>query len=72
MNSFSEFLKKHWSTVAGAAGGLILGILFLAIGFFETLLLVVLSVAGGCIGAFPVVRQVVCSCFKALFEHKNS
>ena len=72
MNSFSEFLKKRWSTVAGAAGGLILGILFLAIGFFETLLLVVLSVAGGCIGAFPVVRQVVCSWFKALFEHKNS
>ena len=72
MNSFSEFLKKHWSTVASAAGGLILGILFLAIGFFETLLLVVLSVAGGCSGAFPAVRQVICSWFKAIFEHKNS
>lgn len=72
MNSFLEFLKKHWSTVIGAAGGLILGILFLTIGFFETLLLVVLSVAGGCIGAFPAVRQVICSWFKAIFEHKNS
>ena len=71
MDSFLQFVKKNISTIVGAASGLILGILFLSIGFFQTLLLIVFSVAGGCIGAFPAVRQVIGSWFKNLFDNKN-
>ena len=71
MSRFMEFVTKHISTIIGAASGLVMGILFLSIGFFPTLLLIVLSVAGGCIGAFPAVRQVIGSWFKNLFDNKH-
>ncbi len=69
-NRFREFVEKNIGTMIGAGAGLILGILFLSIGFFQTLLLLVLSAAGGCIGAFPKVRQVIGSWFKNLFDNK--
>lgn len=71
MNSFLEFVKKNLSTIIGAAIGLILGILFLSIGFFQTLLLLILSGAGAVIGGIPAVRQVICSWFKNIFDNKN-
>lgn len=41
-----EYIKEHLTRIIGAAIGLIIGVLFLAIGFWSTLLLALCTFAG--------------------------
>lgn len=47
-----EFLRKYGGRVAGSAVGLAIAILFLSIGFFRTLLILICVGIGFCIGMF--------------------
>ena len=57
----SPLLKRYKKTAIGMAAGLILGLLFITLGFFKTLLLAILIVAGFVVGGFfdgnPVVLK---------------
>lgn len=57
----SPFLKRYKKTAIGMAAGLILGVLFITLGFFKTLLLAILIAAGFVVGGFfdgnPVVLK---------------
>ena len=57
----SPLLKRYKKTAIGMASGLILGLLFITLGFFKTLLLAILIVAGFVVGGFfdgnPVVLK---------------
>lgn len=57
----SPLLKRYKKTAIGMAAGLILGVLFITLGFFKTLLLAILIAAGFVVGGFfdgnPVVLK---------------
>lgn len=57
----SPLLKRYKKTAIGMAAGLILGVLFITLGFFKTLLLAILIAAGFVVGGFfdgnPVVLR---------------
>lgn len=57
----SPLLKRYKKTAIGMAAGLILGLLFITVGFFKTLLLAILIAAGFVVGGFfdgnPVVLK---------------
>ena len=59
MQSWKEYFNRHRSVIIGAAIGLLVGILFLTIGFFPTVLLARLGGIGALIGALPTVREVI-------------
>lgn len=68
MNSFKTYLREHLSILIGAGCGLILGILFLTIGFFPTLLLAALTGLGALLGAFPVIFSMLKAWISKLFS----
>lgn len=47
-----QFMRRYSKTILGVIIGLIVGILFLSIGFFETLLLAILMGIGFLVGGF--------------------
>jgi uncharacterized membrane protein len=47
-----EFMRIYWGRVLGSAAGLTVAILFLTIGFFRTLLIVICMAAGFFLGMF--------------------
>ena len=49
-DSILEFLQENLSIVLGVGGGLLLGILLLTLGFWRTLLLIILCSIGGIVG----------------------
>lgn len=57
----SPLLRRYKKTVGGMVMGLVIGILFITIGFFKTLLLAILIGAGFVVGGFldrnPVVLK---------------
>lgn len=57
----SPLLTRYKKTAIGMAAGLILGLLFITLGFFKTLLLAILIAAGFVVGGFfdgnPVVLK---------------
>lgn len=57
----SPLLKRYKKTAIGMAAGLILGLLFITLGFLKTLLLAILIAAGFVVGGFfdgnPVVLK---------------
>lgn len=57
------YLRRYGKTIWGMLIGFIIGILFLAIGFFQTLLLAILMAIGFLIGGFfdrnPVVMRFI-------------
>lgn len=59
MQSWKEYFNRHRSVIIGAAIGLLVGILFLIIGFFPTVLLALLGGIGALIGALPTVREAI-------------
>ncbi|MBS5644565.1 MAG: DUF2273 domain-containing protein [Clostridiales bacterium] len=59
MQSWKEYFNRHRSVIIGAAIGLLVGILFLTIGFFSTVLLALLGGIGALIGALPKVREAI-------------
>lgn len=59
MQSWKEYFNRHRSVIIGAAIGLLVGILFLTIGFFPTVLLALLGGIGALIGALPTVREAI-------------
>ena len=50
MNALKEFFENHKSAIIGGFVGLVIAILFLTIGFFATLLIVVLVLLGAVLG----------------------
>jgi uncharacterized membrane protein len=51
------FLRKYWGRLAGSAAGLVVAILFLSLGFFRTLLIVICVSIGFAIGMFRDSRE---------------
>lgn len=47
---FKEFIKEHLGRIIGTSTGLIVGVLFLTIGFWRTLLLAICVFAGYYLG----------------------
>lgn len=52
-----EFLRKYWGRAAGSAAGLAVAILFLSLGFFRTLLIVICVGIGFFLGMFRDSRE---------------
>lgn len=49
---FRNFTKLHWNEFKYTLLGILIAILFLTIGFFRTLLIVILFLIGNCYGKF--------------------
>lgn len=52
LEQLREFLRKYWGRALGSTAGLIVAVLFLTLGFFRTLLIVLCVAAGFFIGMF--------------------
>lgn len=48
--TLQAFFSKHWKTILGAAAGVVLAILFLTLGFWRTILIVLLLAFGAGLG----------------------
>jgi len=68
MDFDKNFLKKHLGIMVGAGAGVLVGVLFLTIGFFQTLLLLILGGIGAAIGALSAVREAMASWFMRIIE----
>ena len=71
MESFVEFWNRNRAAIIGCASGIVIGILFLTIGFFPTILLAVLGGAGAFIGAKPGFRSAVAGFFGRIFRKND-
>ena len=72
MQGIKEFLLKYRMVLIGAGLGLLTGILLLTIGFFPTLLLVVLVAAGALFGGVSQVREQIVAFFHGLFSGRKN
>jgi uncharacterized membrane protein len=52
-----EFLRKYFGRLAGSTAGLIVAVLFLTLGFFRTLLILICIAAGFGLGMFRDSRE---------------
>ncbi|UQS82072.1 DUF2273 domain-containing protein [Bombilactobacillus folatiphilus] len=53
------WLNQNSPEIIGILGGFILGLLFLAFGFFQTVFLIILMILGGVIGHYlPLLNQL--------------
>ncbi|MBQ4061613.1 MAG: DUF2273 domain-containing protein [Christensenellaceae bacterium] len=68
MNAFKEFLNKNKRVLIGGGIGLLVGILMLTIGFFATLLLILLTGIGVLFGARPDLFNTIKAAVTALFR----
>jgi len=68
MEAFKAFVKKYMGAICGTAAGLTIAVLFLVIGFFPTLLLLILGGLGAAIGGVPEVRHTVAGWFLWIFR----
>ena len=63
MEAFKDFIIKNKRILIGGAVGLVVGILFLTIGFFATLLLALLTGIGILFGAKPdLFKKIKAAC----------
>ena len=67
MESIKALLKKYLGLIVGAGSGLLVGILFLLIGFFPTMLLIILAGVGAILGGVPSVRKVAAAWLRRVF-----
>lgn len=65
-----SWLKKYKYRIIGATVGLVIGILFLAIGFWKTMLLILLSALGYMAGSI-VDNNGVLDKYKGIFKSKD-
>ncbi len=72
MEAFKEFWHKNKRIIIGGGLGLLVGILMLTIGFFATLLLVLLSGIGVLFGARPdmwtALKAAVTAFYRKIFK----
>lgn len=52
LEQMKEFLRKYLGRVLGSSAGLLVAVLFLTLGFFRTLLIVICVAAGFFLGMF--------------------
>lgn len=52
MNKIREFLLQHWLSLFGTVMGLSISLLFIYIGFFKTILILIFGTIGGSIGYY--------------------
>ena len=71
MNGFKEFFEKYKKPVILGGVGLLSGILMLTIGFFATLLLLLLTGLGVLIGLRPDFFKRMWSSLKSFFTKKR-
>ena len=57
LEQLKGFLRKYWGRALGSAAGLTVAILFLTLGFFRTLLIVICVAAGFFLGMFRDSRE---------------
>lgn len=62
------WISDNKGQFVGLMIGLAVAILFLSIGFWETVLLGVCTLVGGYLGAHPEVRKAMADFFKGLFR----
>ena len=68
MDQFKTFLQDNKKWLLGALAGLIIGILFLTLGFFATILLALLTVFGALLVGSENFRIRVWGTIKGLFN----
>lgn len=68
MKPFWDFVSEHKAMILGGAAGLLIGILFLTIGFFATLLLTALTVLGAVLAGVPNAWGTLTAWVVALFR----
>lgn len=68
MKWFLGWISDNRGRFVGLMIGLVVAILFLSIGFWETVLLGVCTAVGGYLGAHPEVLQAMAEFFKGLFK----
>jgi len=66
-----EFWGKYKAVIIGALAGIVLAVLMLTIGFFPTLLIIILGGVGAVIGGVPAIREKIGGWMKALFSGKK-
>ena len=68
MEAFNSWVRENKGLFIGMCVGLAIAILFLSIGFWATLLIVVLMGAGAYLGGNPQARDNISSWFTSLFK----
>ena len=66
--NFIVFIKEHLALIIGALTGFVIAILFLLIGFFPTMLILLLTGIGAVIGGIPFIRKYISTWFGNLLE----
>lgn len=72
MKWFLGWISDNKGQFIGLMIGLAVAILFLTVGFWETVLLGVCTWVGGYLGAHPEVRRAIGAFFRGLFGNGNS
>ena len=68
MDALVEFILRNKNIILGGLIGLVLAILFITIGFWKTILVVIFVVLGALIGGFPIIRKKISEFFSKLFS----
>jgi len=69
MEPLKQFWLKNKAMLIGLSIGLLIAILFLTIGFFQTLLLILFGGIGAFIGAYEPVRNLIVNWFKSIINN---
>ncbi|MEG0252102.1 MAG: DUF2273 domain-containing protein [Christensenellaceae bacterium] len=71
MDKFFEWVKENKGLFFGIVIGLCIAILFLTIGFWQTLLIAICVGIGAFLGLHPEVRHAIGAWFAGLFSGKK-
>ena len=69
---FIEFIKNNMSLVIGGLLGFLIALLFIILGFFRALFLILLTAIGALIGGVPAVRRKIVEWVDIIYEKISS
>jgi uncharacterized membrane protein len=68
----TDFIKNNLPLVTGGLIGFIIALLFIILGFFRTLLLIIFTGIGALIGGVPAVRRKIVEWVDTIYEKISS
>ena len=71
MESFKEYLNRNRGALIGCTVSVACAVLFLTIGFFQTLLIAIMGSLGALIGFNKNIRRWFGGIFSAMFRRNN-
>ena len=68
MKKLSAFIKEHFAMFFGASVGFIIALLFIILGFWRTMLILLFTSVGAVIGGIPAVRSAIVEWADRIYE----